>query len=190
MTFWAYIGAFIAMPFLALSALFGGGTHMVIPSWPAATSTQPVATSSSLSSGTSSSTPSTHPIPTPTDHAITLYSVSKTSGIHVGDTITITGFGFTDRNTILLNGMAAARNVPITSSVAVACTTDPSCRPGIHQMISFTVPSSIGPDCKAGEMCPMYLTLLLNGTYNLTVENENGVSNAVKIEIIGAADIR
>jgi hypothetical protein len=181
MTLFAHIGAFMAIPFLAFSAWFGGGAHM--HQWPThyppiATSTPPVATT----------TPPVH-TPPHTQAAVTLYSVSKTSGIAVGDTITITGSGFTNDNTILLDGMVAAKNVPITSSIAIACTTDPSCKGGIHQTLIFTIPSSIGPDCKAGQMCPMYMRLLTSGTYNLAVENENGTSNTIAVSIVGTAGI-
>ena len=86
--------------------------------------------------------------------------------------------------------MVAASNVPIASSIAVACTTDPSCKGGIRQTLVFTVPSSIGPDCKPTEACPMYMRLLTNGTYPLTVENENGISNAIAVTIVGAPGVQ
>ena len=176
----AKIGAFILIPFLALSVWLGGAAHTAPATVPptTATSTPPVATS-------------TTPQPThPAQTAVTLYSVSKTTGIAVGMTVTLTGFGFTADNTILLDGMVGARNVPITSSIAIACTTDPSCKGGIRQTITFKVPSAIGPDCKANEMCPMYMRLITSGTYQLSVENENGISNAIAVTIIGTSAVQ
>ena len=181
----AKIGAFIVIPFLALSAWLGAGIH----TWPEpptnATSTPPAATS------TPPTATSTNPQPTPVSvqTAVTIYSVSQTKGLTAGEQVSITGFGFTKNNTVLLDGMVAARNVPITSTIAVACTTDPSCKGGIRQTITFTMPSSIGPDCKANEACPMYVRLLTSGTYKLSVENENGTSNAIAVTIVGAASV-
>ncbi|HVZ75717.1 MAG TPA: hypothetical protein VG934_00355 [Candidatus Paceibacterota bacterium] len=175
MTFWGHIGTFIAIPFLALSAWFVGGADRWAPHWLAATSTPPAATSTAPAA---TSTP-THTQPTqpshPTSGAVELYSVSQTTNLNVGTKITLAGSGFTADNTILLDGMAAAKNVHL-SSVTNG-----------HQTIEFTIPSSVGPDCKAGEMCPMYLRLLTTGTYPLSVENENGVSNAINVSIVAAS---
>src|SRR6266403_5396085 len=68
----------------------------------------------------------------PPSSTVSLYTLSPAAGA-VGTSLSITGFGFTNSNTVLMDGNLAARNVPITSSIAVACTTDPSCHGGIRQ---------------------------------------------------------
>lgn len=106
---------------------------------------------------------------------VSLYTISPSAGA-VGTTVSVTGFGFTNNNTILMDGSVVARNVPITSSIAVACTTDPSCKGGIRQTLTFTVPSSLSPNCPTGSMCPMYMRLVTPGSYTVTINNENGTS--------------
>lgn len=108
--------------------------------------------------------------------SLQLYSLSPSAG-SVGTVANIIGLGFTSNNTILLDGSVAARNVPITSSSAITCTTDPSCHGGIQQTLRFTVPSSIAPNCPVGSMCPMYIRLVTPGQYNVSVQNVNGTSN-------------
>jgi peptidoglycan hydrolase-like protein with peptidoglycan-binding domain len=114
----------------------------------------------------------------PTSSAATLYHLSPTTG-PVGTTVSITGFGFTNANTILMDGNLAIRNVPISSSIAIACTTSPTCHGGINQTIIFTIPDSLSPNCPVGSMCAMYMRLVTPGTYTVTVQNENGTSNAL-----------
>ncbi len=101
----------------------------------------------------------------------------------VGSTVSITGFGFTANNTVLMDGSVAARDVPITSSIAIACTTSPSCHGGINQTIQFTIPSSLAPNCPIGSMCPMYMRLVTPATYQITVQNDNGTSNTLSLVI-------
>ncbi len=113
-----------------------------------------------------------------TTAAATLYSLSPDSG-PIGTEISIRGFGFSSSNTILIDGMVAARNVPITSSVAIACTTDPSCHGGINQTIVFTLPGSLSPDCPVGSMCPLYMRVLTPGTTTISVRNDTAVSNGL-----------
>lgn len=114
--------------------------------------------------------------------AARLYSISPGSGA-IGTTVSIRGFGFSGANTILIDGMAAARNVPITSSMAIACTTDPSCHGGINQTITFTLPESLSPDCPVGSMCPMYVRLLQPGDVTVTVRNDSAVSNGLPFTV-------
>ena len=122
----------------------------------------------------------------PPPSSITVRTLSPNAG-HVGSTVSVTGFGFTNDNTILLDGMLVARNVPITSSIAVACTTDPSCVGGIRQTLTFVVPSSVGPNCPPGSMCPMYLRLITPGTYNISVQNSTGTSNSLPFTVTSAS---
>ncbi len=162
----AKIGAFIIIPFLAFSAWFGGAAQTspaTVPP-PTATSTPPPTTSPA------------HPA-APINGPVTVSSVSQTSGIAVGATVILAGSGFTADNTILLDGMAAVKDAQVASSA------------NGHQTLAFTMPSSVGPDCKPDEACAMYLRLLTSGTYNLAVENEKGISNTIAVTIIGAASL-
>jgi hypothetical protein len=86
-----------------------------------------------------------------------------------------------------MDGSVAARNVPITSSIAIACTTNPTCHGGINQTISFTVPSSLSPNCAAGMMCPMYMREVTPANYSITVLNSNGTSNTIVFAVTGAS---
>jgi peptidoglycan hydrolase-like protein with peptidoglycan-binding domain len=115
---------------------------------------------------------------------VSLYTITPTSGA-TSTVVSLTGFGFTSSNTILMDGFVAARNVPITSSIAVACTTDPSCKGGIRQTIQFTVPDSLSPNCPTGSACPLYLRLMNPGTYAIKVQNDNGQSNALQFTVTG-----
>lgn len=125
------------------------------------------------------------PTPVPIG-SVSLYFISPSQAA-VGQTVNVTGFGMTNSNTILLDGMVAATNIPINSSIAVACTTDPSCRGGIRQTLLFTVPQYLSPNCPAGSMCPMYVRQLTPGTYQLTVQNQSGTSNATSFTVTGAS---
>jgi len=118
----------------------------------------------------------------PSTNAATLYSINPTSGT-IGTTVSITGFGFTGSNTVLMDGLVAASNVPITSSIAIACTTNPACHGGINQTITFTIPASIAPNCTAGQMCAQFLREVTAGTYTVTVLNNNGTSNTINFTV-------
>ena len=129
--------------------------------------------------------PTPEPTPTPlppTSSPITLYSVNPSNG-QTGTTVTLGGFGFTSSNTVLFGGSVAARDVPIASSIAIACTTNPTCHGGINQTLTFTVPTSLSPSCPAGGMCPMYMRLVTPGEYDITVQNANGTSNTIPFTV-------
>jgi hypothetical protein len=113
---------------------------------------------------------------------VSLYSILPTSG-SAGSTVNVSGFGFTQNNTILFDGSVAVRNVPITSSIAIACTTDPACRGGIRQTLTFSVPAYLSPNCPIGSMCPMYMRQITPGAYTVTVQNENGTSNGTTFTV-------
>jgi len=124
----------------------------------------------------------TTPIPTPTPTgAVSIYSVSPNVAT-VGSTVSVSGYGFTSANTILMSGLVAA-NVPISSSIAITCTTDPSCQGGIRQTLVFTVPSAIAPNCAANQACPQFLREVTPGQYAITIQNANGTSNAVTLTV-------
>jgi prepilin-type N-terminal cleavage/methylation domain-containing protein len=110
---------------------------------------------------------------TPTNSNLTTTSVHIDSIMPasgpVGIKVTISGLGFTADNTVLFDKLVAASKI---SSVANS-----------QLGISFTVPSSIAPDCKTGEACPMFLREVIPGSYSVSVKNENGVSNALNFNI-------
>lgn len=120
---------------------------------------------------------------TPTPATISIQSISPKSG-QVGTQVTLTGRFMSDDN-IVHFGSGAITHLPVASSIAVACTTDPSCVSGIRQTIVFIVPESVGPYCRPGMMCPMYMQLVTPGVYKVSVENENGTSNAVDFSVVG-----
>lgn len=112
-----------------------------------------------------------------------LESMSPMSG-PIGTTVTLTGKFFSNNN-IIHFGNGAIGPVGIDSSIAVACTTDPSCIGGIRQTIHFTVPDSISPYCAPGMMCAMYMQLVTPGAYTVYVTNENGTTNSMTFTVTG-----
>jgi len=130
----------------------------------------------------------TAPVPNPVpSNNVTIYSISPVSG-PVGTSVSIKGFGFTASNTVHF-GSGTIGNVPVSSSIAIACTTNPSCHGGINQTLIITIPSAIGPYCAPGMACPMYMQLLTPGTYTVYVQNDNGTSNSVSFTITGTNPI-
>lgn len=111
----------------------------------------------------------------PGANPVSLYSLSPSAGV-VGTTVSVTGYGFTNSNTILMDGSVVARDIPVSSSVAIACTTDPSCKGGIRQTLTFTVPSALAPYCAPGMACAMVMRQVTPGSYTITVNNTNGTS--------------
>ncbi|MDB5195063.1 MAG: hypothetical protein JWO84_247 [Parcubacteria group bacterium] len=121
----------------------------------------------------------------PPNSTVSLYRLAPPNG-ETGTTVSVTGFGFTNSNTVLLDGSVAARNVPIISSIAIACTTSPSCHGGINQTIQFTIPTALSANCTSAKACPLYARLVTPGTYSITVQNDNGTSNALPFTVTGA----
>lgn len=113
---------------------------------------------------------------------VTLYRLTPDSAT-VGATVSITGFGFSSDNTILMDGSVVARDVPITSSIAIACTTNPDCHGGINQTITFTVPDALAPNCAVGMACAQYLRKVTPGTYKVSVENGSATSNELTLTV-------
>ncbi len=95
----------------------------------------------------------------PANTLVSLYSVNPTSGA-VGSTVSITGFGFTGDNTILFDGMVAARNVPLAPSIAIPCPSNSLCAGGMQQTITFSVPSALSPNCAPNMACALYVRLV------------------------------
>jgi len=122
----------------------------------------------------------------PSTTAARLYSVNPAAGT-VGTSISITGFGFTNNNTVLVDGLVAARNVPISSSIAIACTTSPLCHGGINQTIVFTMPTNLSPNCPVGSLCPMFLKEVTAGVHTLSIQNDNGTSGTLSFTVTGTS---
>ena len=103
----------------------------------------------------------------------------------VGTEVTIDGFGFTNDNTIHF-GSGVVVHVPISSSIAIACTTDPACKGGIHQTLKFTVPNSLNPACYySNPRCLIVSRETTPGKYNVFVTNSNGTSKTMLFVVTG-----
>ncbi|MHB8652172.1 MAG: IPT/TIG domain-containing protein [Minisyncoccota bacterium] len=122
----------------------------------------------------------------PPQTSVKIYSVSPLVA-SVGTAVSITGFGFTDDNTIHF-GNGVISHVPITSRIAIACTTDPRCHGGINETLTFTIPSFFDPPCYASG-CRMPSWQTVPGAYTVWVENSNGISSAVTVNIISTSQV-
>jgi hypothetical protein len=96
-----------------------------------------------------------------------IYSIEPASA-PAGEQITIVGRGFSMSNTVRLGGKSIS-DVSIAWSAGISCVQgNPACHPGINQALSIMVPR----DATAGQ-------------YDVSVENENGVSNIATFTLIG-----
>ncbi len=100
-----------------------------------------------------------------TQNNLTIQSVQPTSGA-VGASVTIFGTGFTGSNNIKFDSSDA---VTVASSNGTSLT--------------FTVPAYIRPYCPPGAYCFVYQIPTQPMTYSVTVQNENGTSNAIKFTV-------
>lgn len=121
--------------------------------------------------------------PPPTPGPISIFSIDPNVG-PVGTTVALTGRGFSDSNTVFFNG-GSIGTFPSSPGIAIACTTDPSCVPGIRQTITFSVPSYIAPYCPPGAYCAQYLRQVTPGTYPVYVTNQYGTSNTMQFVVTG-----
>jgi hypothetical protein len=117
--------------------------------------------------------PTAPPMPIPSPLAsLTIASIAPASG-QVGSAVTLHGSGFLSTNTVLFGG-GPINNVSSTNGGTV---------------LTFTVPSSIGPDCQPGMMCPMYERLVTDDTYSIAVRNADGTSDAVSFIVTGSSSL-
>ncbi len=109
---------------------------------------------------------------TTTSSAPTISSLSPTSG-PAGTIVTIQGSGFTANNSVLVSG-------PVSGAIAahVVASNDGT-------MLTFTFPSTVGPNCFNQQLCPDWIRYLSVGTYSLSIENINGTSNAQSFTYTG-----
>ncbi|MBV9349420.1 MAG: hypothetical protein JO026_01585 [Patescibacteria group bacterium] len=141
------------------------------------TSTSVIAASSSPLSAQPSSSPAStgNPAtlaPSVPAASIRLLAISPSTA-SVGDTVTLTGIGFTASNTVLMDGLLAGGGK---ASILNG-----------KQTISFTVPQALAPNCKAKQMCPQFMRQTTAGSYEVTVENANGSSNVLVLTVSGEA---
>jgi hypothetical protein len=88
-------------------------------------------------------------------------SVDPTSG-RPGSAVTILGFGFTTNNKVAI-GSTSIRHVSIAWAAGINCVrASDTCHPGINQALIINVPTTAAA-----------------GRYEVSVENRNGVSNAI-----------
>ncbi len=106
--------------------------------------------------------------------SVSIDSVTPDS-VAVGGVVTVTGRGFDTAadNMVFMAGGA------VTNLSASAPLSDG------EQVITFTMPSAIGPHCAVDVACPMYVRLITSGTYTLYVQDAAGTSNMVSIAVTG-----
>jgi|GEM_PF-1436537 len=101
-----------------------------------------------------------------------------------GTSVTISGSGFTNSNTILMDGSVVATNVALNPTPAIACSVyDQNCI-GNRQSITFSIPPYIQPYCAPGMYCAAMVRQVSPGPYSITVQNSNGTSNAVTFQVV------
>lgn len=120
---------------------------------------------------------STTPIATPTS---TLVATTTPSGGFimmpdngpVGVSVTIYGSGFAATgNTVTMNGMVGGSLKDIASN---------------GKSITFTIPSSLGPNCKSDQACPQYLLEVTPRTYAIAVISDGVTQNIGNFTVIAS----
>jgi hypothetical protein len=117
---------------------------------------------------------------------VKIFNMRPASG-PVRTTVTLTGFGFTNDNTVHF-GTGVIAHVPIKSAIGIACTTGPNCRGGIQQMLVFVVPDVLPPACplqSAG--CSTLSRQTAPGNYPVSVENEKGKTKELWFTVTGGS---
>jgi hypothetical protein len=143
--------------------------HKVTPAQTPAGSTPPIVATSTTPTSTATSTP-----PPP----ITIYRsyLSPSSGA-VGTVVTIHASGFASTgNQVTLNGM-------VSGSLDNLFSPD-------GKMLVFTVPSTLGPNCKADQACPMYLLMVTAGSYKVNVILPTGATENIGTFMVTGGGLR
>ncbi|HUC31252.1 MAG TPA: IPT/TIG domain-containing protein [Candidatus Paceibacterota bacterium] len=122
------------------------------------------------------STVPTLPIAPSTSTPQSAGTLSPSSG-PIGTVVTIHGNGFSSTgNTITLNGLVGASLTDVSSPNGKA--------------LMFTVPQSLGPDCKTDQPCPEFLMEVGDGNFTVSVIS-NGVTQNIGIfTVTGAGGLR
>ncbi len=126
-----------------------------------------------------------NPNPNPTPLGVSIFSIDPALG-SVGTQVTLSGRWFDSDNTVYFGGNPIV-HVAASPGVAIACTTDPSCVPGIRQTLTFFIPDSIAPYCAPGMYCALYLRKVTPGVYPIYVTNSNGTSNTINFTVIDSS---
>lgn len=98
--------------------------------------------------------------------------------------VIISGNGFISSNTILMDGMVIAHGVSPQPAMMRPCYANSYC--DSEAKLAFTVPDFLSPYCAPNMMCPMYVRQVTPGTYKIQVQNDNGTSNSVELQVIGS----
>lgn len=132
-----------------------GSNNPPIVSTSTATSSVPISTSTSTASTTT--TTSSAPVKSGIYLSPTIGTVGTVVTIH-GSDFSLTG------NTVTLNGMVngSLKNLTAQSS----------------GVIVFTIPSTLGPDCKPDKACPEYLMKVVNNDYTVAL-TAHGITKTV-----------
>jgi uncharacterized repeat protein (TIGR02543 family) len=92
-------------------------------------------------------------------------SLNPSSG-SIGTEVTIAGSGFGSSAQVLMNGLVAESNAFIGNG-----------------SILFAIPSSLAPNCVAGQACPEFMEVVQPGTYQVAVLTNNGTSNSLNFTV-------
>ncbi|HUC01487.1 MAG TPA: putative Ig domain-containing protein [Candidatus Paceibacterota bacterium] len=84
----------------------------------------------------------------------------------VGTSVTVTGANFGNANTVLMNGLVAATDVSSDGS-----------------SLTFTIPSSLTPNCTNGGACPAYAVLVTSNSYTVSVLTNGQTSNSLTFTV-------
>jgi hypothetical protein len=115
-------------------------------------------------SGCSSDTPST---PTPTGQPATLTQVQPATAA-IGDTLTVSGTGFTATGNSVKIGAGYLHNIPSDDT----------------KTLKFVLRSSLGACAPTVSLCTQQAIVLTAGSYKLAVVNVNGTSNEVALQVV------
>jgi peptidoglycan hydrolase-like protein with peptidoglycan-binding domain len=105
---------------------------------------------------------------TPTSQSPVVSSLSPTSGA-IGTTVTVTGSGFTNDNTVMFDSGAILH---VSSSNGTTLT--------------FNVPDSLTPACYySTPRCLVATRMVTAGNYSVSIQNSNGTSNSLVFTVTG-----
>ena len=188
--FSASIAAFLATPFIFIASLLGLQAHVSTGPSQAPTTTEPVACTMEAKLcpdgsyvGRTGPNCAFAPCPEATSTAPAaapvIYSITPSSG-PIGTEMTIDGFGFSADNTVHFGYGTVVHVVASSGGPAIMCARGATnCHSGVHQRITVAIPSVLTPACYyATPRCLIASRGTAPGTYDVSVSNEHGSSNA------------